>query len=362
MSQNNPSKLFTPIRVGPFELSNRLVMAPLTRNRAGQKNIPHALNATYYQQRASAGLIVTEATQISPQGVGYPATPGIHSAEQVEGWKQVTSAVHEKGGKIFLQLWHVGRISHPSLQPNGEVPVAPSAIAPKGMAITYEGAKPFVTPRALSLEEIPQIINEYKEAAKNARKAAFDGVEIHGANGYLIDQFIRSGSNKRTDAYGGSVENRGRFALEVVKAVSEVWESNRVGIRFSPSGTFNDMSDENPEETYGYLLNKLNDANLAYVHIVQGSPEDVKHGGRIVPPSFFREKYSGRIITNGGYNRERAEGVLQEGLADLVAFGKLFLANPDLPERFKKGAVLNTPDESTFYGGTEKGYTDYPFL
>lgn len=354
--------LFSPIQLGAYTLPNRIVMAPLTRNRAGAGNVPHELNALYYEQRTSAGLIITEATQISPQGVGYPATPGIHSVEQIEGWKKVTTAVHNKGGRIFLQLWHVGRISHPSLQPNGELPVAPSAIAPEGDAATYEGPKPFVTPRALELDEIPGIVEQYRQAAKNAFEAGFDGIEIHGANGYLLDQFLRDGTNHRTDAYGGSVENRARLLLEVTDAVVKETGGDRVGVRLSPSGTFNSMSDSNPKETFGYAIQALNPFNLAYLHLVEPTPGDLRHGGKPIPTSEFRPLFNGNLITCGGFTKETANEVIATGTADLVAFGQLYIANPDLPERFRQGAALNEPDGSTFYGGDAHGYTDYPTL
>lgn len=354
--------LLSPVKVGPYELPNRLVMAPLTRNRAGEGNVPHELNAIYYAQRATAGLIITEASQISPQGVGYPHTPGIHSPEQVEGWKLVTKAVHDRGGHIFLQLWHVGRISHPSLQPDGALPVAPSAIAPAGEASTYEGSKPFVTPRALETEEIPHIVEQYRQAAKNAMEAGFDGVEIHGANGYLIDQFLRDGSNKRTDRYGGSIENRARFLLEVVDAVVSVWGADRVGVRLSPSGTFNSMSDSNPQALFTYVVSQLDRYNLAYIHIVEPRIDNGAPEGQNLTAGFFRSVYRGIIIAAGGHDRESGEAAIANGEADLIAYGRLYISNPDLAERFAQNAPLNPYDRSTFYGGDERGYTDYPTL
>lgn len=353
--------LFSPYQLGDLELPNRVVMAPLTRNRAGEGNVPHQLNATYYAQRASAGLIISEASQVSPEGQGYPATPGIHSAEQVEGWKLVTNAVHQEGGRIFLQLWHVGRISHPDLQPDRALPVAPSAIAAKGEALTFEGPKPFVTPRALETSEIPQIVEQYRQAAANALAAGFDGVEIHAANGYLIDQFLRDGTNQRTDKYGGSIENRTRFLLEVTEAVTSVWDSNRVGVRFSPSGTFNDMRDSNPLETFGYAAGALNQFNLAYLHIFEAIDADIRHGAVVVPTSHIRDRFTNTLIVNGGYTREKANAVIANKAADLVAFGTLFISNPDLPQRLALNAPLNEPNPATFYGGGEQGYTDYPF-
>lgn len=353
--------LFSPIKIGSYTLPNRIVMAPMTRNRAGEKNVPVPIMATYYSQRVSAGLIITEGSQVSPQGVGYPATPGIHTADQVEGWKKITDAVHKKGGHIFLQLWHVGRISHP-IYHGGALPVAPSAIIPKGEAATYEGMKSFVTPRALEIDEIPGIVEQFRNGAINALAAGFDGVEIHGANGYLLDQFLRNGTNKRTDDYGGSIENRARLHLEVTEAAISVWGADRVGVRLSPSGTFNDMSDSNPEVTFGYLAGQLNRFSLAYLHIVAALEGDIQHGSRTVPLTHLRKIYKGMLMVNGEYDKKRGNKVIVDGNADLVSFGQLFIANPDLPERFKTDAKLNEPDMSTFYGGGEKGYIDYPFL
>jgi N-ethylmaleimide reductase len=333
--------LFSPVQLGRYTLPNRIVMAPLTRNRAGVGNIPHALNALYYGQRASAGLIIAEATQVSPYGVGYPATPGIHSAEQIEGWKLVTQTVHDQGGRIFLQLWHTGRISHPALQPSGELPVAPSPIAAAGMASTYEGEQPFVTPRALETDEIPDIVEMYRQGAENALAAGFDGVEIHSANGYLLDQFLRDGTNQRTDRYGGSIENRARLPLEVLEAVIGVWGSDQVGIRISPSSTFNSMSDSNPEVHFGYFVEQLNQYNLAYLHVLEPGESDLRHGGTAVPTRYFRPIYKGTLMVNWDYDFEKGNRAIAEGNADLVSYGKLFLANPDLPERFRLNAPLN---------------------
>jgi len=359
----NEVNLFSPYKLGDLELPNRMVMAPLTRNRAGDGNVPGQLNATYYTQRVSAGLIIAEATQVSPEGLGYPATPGIHSPAQVAGWKLVTDAVHQHGGRIFLQLWHVGRISHPDLQHDGALPVAPSAIAPTvGQAATYEGMKPFVTPRALETSEIPGIVEQYRQGAKNALEAGFDGVEVHGANGYLIDQFLRDGTNKRTDEYGGSIENRARLLLEVTQAVTEVWGAGRVGVRLSPSGTFNDMHDSDPLATFGYAAEALNRFGLAYLHLIEVVEADLRHGGTEVPTSYLRDRFTGTLIVNGGYDLDKSNAVLSSHKADLVAFGTLFIANPDLPQRFALNAPLNPADPSTFYGGGEKGYIDYPFL
>lgn len=359
---NTDINLLSPYKLGELELPNRIVMAPLTRRRAGEGNVPHQLNAEYYVQRATAGLIIAEATQISPQGQGYPNTPGIYSPEQVAGWQLVTDAVHQHKGRIYLQLWHVGRISHPDLQPDGVLPVAPSAIAPQGQVLTYEGMKPYVTPRALETEEIPEIVEQYRKAAANALEAGFDGVEIHSANGYLIDQFLRDGTNQRTDKYGGSIENRARLLVEVTEAVTNVWDANKVGVRLSPSGTMNDIRDSNPLETFGYAAEALNKFDLAYLHIFEAIESDIRHGTTVVPTSHLKERFQGTLIVNGGYDKSRGDAVLSTGAADLVAFGTLYIANPDLPQRFALNAPLNQPDTTTFYGGGEKGYTDYPAI
>jgi N-ethylmaleimide reductase len=352
--------VFTPYLLGNYELKNRLIMAPLTRMRAPD-SIANELMATYYAQRASAGLIISEASQISPQGVGYPATPGIYSAEQVAGWKKVTSAVHAQGGKIFCQLWHVGRISHPDFH-GGEAPVAPSALAPKGRAITPTGLQPFVQPRALATEEIAGIIETYRLAAQHALQAGFDGVEIHSANGYLLDQFLRDGTNQRTDNYGGVLANRVRLLLDVTEAIIAVCGADKTAVRLSPSGTFNDMRDTNPSALFTYVLAELSACKLAYVHIVDALESDIRHGAKVVELASLRAAYTGTLMVCGGYDQARAERVLAEGLADLVAFGQLYIANPDLPERFRVNAQLNQADPSSFYGGTEQGYTDYPAL
>jgi N-ethylmaleimide reductase len=353
--------LFTPVQVGPYRLPNRIVMAPMTRNRAGDGNVPTPLVATYYRQRASAGLIVTEATQVCQEGQGYAGTPGIHTDEQAAGWRRVTEGVHAAGGRIFLQLWHVGRVSHPDFQPGGALPVAPSAIALQGMAHTPSGAKPYVAPRALELAEIPRVVRQYADGARRALAAGFDGVEVHGANGYLIDQFLRDGTNRRTDAYGGAVENRARFLREVVEAVAAVWGAGRIGVRLSPVSSFNSMSDGDPRATFGHAAELLDRYGLAYLHVVAwGSATPGSEERRVV--EHLRQRFHGPLIVNGGYGRETAEAALASGLADLVSFGSLFLANPDLPERFAAGAPLNAPDQATFYGGGERGYTDYPTL
>jgi len=352
--------ILSPFKLGPLHLPNRVVMAPMTRNRAGPGNAPGPLNATYYAQRASAALIVSEATQISPQGLGYPGTPGIHSAEQIAGWKGVTGAVHAAGGRMFLQLWHVGRVSHPSLQPDGALPVAPSAIAPAGQAMTLDGMKPFVTPRALDTEEIAGIVEDYRRAARNARTAGFDGVELHGANGYLIDQFLRDGSNRRTDRYGGTAQNRARFLIEVMEALVAEWGAERVGVRLSPTNPFNDMADSNPAATFAAAVGELNRFGLAYLHIVEPAAGDPLGKGEVPDIRFFRARWRGALIGNKGYDLARANAAIGSGAADLVSFAVLFLANPDLPIRFHRGGPFNPPDRKTFYGGTAVGYTDYP--
>jgi N-ethylmaleimide reductase len=354
--------LFSPVQVGPYTLANRIVMAPMTRNRAGPDLAPTAMNATYYAQRAGAGLIVTEGSQVSPQGLGYPGTPGIHSPEQIAGWRLVTEAVHARGGRIFLQLWHVGRISHPTLQPGGALPVAPSALRPEGKRWVGSGLVPVETPRALETDEIAGIVESFRQGAANALEAGFDGVEIHAANGYLIDQFLRDKSNRRTDQYGGPVENRARLALEIAETVAEVWGAERVGIRFSPTHPFNDMGDSHPAATFGYVVTKLNALGLAYLHIVEPAPTDPVPTGAHPDVRYFRPLWSGPLIANRAYDRERADALLAAGAADLVSFAALYLSNPDLPERLARGGPFNPPDRKTFYGGGEAGYTDYPTL
>ncbi|GAB1545487.1 alkene reductase [Scytonema sp. NUACC21] len=357
--------LFSPVQLGPYTLPNRIVMAPLTRNRAGIRNTPGLLNATYYAQRVSAGLIITEATQVSPQGVGYPNTPGIHSEEQIACWRLVTDAVHARGGHIFLQLWHAGRISHPSLQLDGGLPVAPSAIAPKGEIMTSEGLQPFVTPHPLKTEDISGIVEQFRQAAKNAMNAGFDGIEIHSATGYLLDQFIQDNSNQRTDRYGGSIENRARLLLEVTEAVTSIWGRNRIGIRLSPNSTYNDMHDSDPVATFNYIAHALNHFDVAYLHIVEPIIENgvpFFDNGSGLRVGHFRKIFQGTLISGGGYDRAKGDTTLAKGDADLISYGRLFIANPDLPERFAKNSQLNKPDPSTFYGGGEVGYIDYPSL
>ncbi len=355
--------LFSPLQLGAVHVPNRIFMAPLTRCRAEPSNVPGEMNAEYYEQRASAGLIITEATSVTPRGFGYPNTPGVFTDAQVAGWKKVTSAVHAAGGRIFLQLWHVGRISHPSFQPDGGLPEAPSAIKPKGQIFTGTEMADYVTPRALELSEIPRIIAEYVHGAECAKAAGFDGVEIHNANGYLLDQFLRDGTNQRTDIYGGSVANRARLTLEVTEAVVGVWGADRVGIRFSPSGVFNDMHDSNPLATFSHVLKELAPMNLAYAHITEVTAQDIAHGATAgVGPRELRASYPGNIVTAGGFTQESGNQALAEGWADAIAFGTSFLANPDLPARFTQNAALNTPDEATFYASGTTGYTDYPSL
>jgi N-ethylmaleimide reductase len=353
--ESNPN-LFSPIRFGDLELANRIIMAPLTRNRAAEGNVPQAMNVEYYRQRASAGLIISEGSQISPQGLGYPNTPGIHSDAQIEGWKKVTDAVHKAGGLIFCQLWHVGRISHTSLQIDGDLPVAPTALKPNGQIFTYTGLQDFETPRALAIEEIPGIIADYVSAAENAKRAGFDGVEIHSANGYLLDQFIRDSTNQRQDQYGGSIENRMRLLIEVTEQVVAVWGKDRVGVRLSPENSFNDMTDSNPQQTFNAVAKRLSDFPLAYLHILEG---DMMTGERQLDYVALRQSFNGYYMANNGYVLDTGNAAIAEGRADMVAFGQLFIANPDLPYRFVNKLPLNTLDSATFYGGDEKGYTDY---
>lgn len=372
--QQAPSELlFQPYKLGPLTLPHRIIMAPLTRSRARQPgNVPTTLNACYYAQRASAALIVSEATQVSMQGQGYAWTPGIHSREQVDGWRIVTDAVHDASGRIFLQLWHVGRISHPSLQPDKMLPVAPSAITPAGNAF-IENEKgegqlvPFVRPRALQIDEMPYLVQQYARAARNALAAKFDGVEVHGANGYLIDQFINSSTNHRTDAYGGAVEHRARLLMEVIEAVMEVWGPDRVGVRLSPLGKLNDIEDAEPEATFGTIARGLSDLRPAYLHIVNPAAATIEQNKQPDERArqilaLVRTNYQGTLIVAGGFDRDIAEAWLEQGQADLIAFGRKFIANPDLPERFRERKPLNADDPSTYYGGDAKGYTDYPSL
>lgn len=366
----NLDALFSEEKLGDLTLPHRIVMAPLTRARSTQPgDVPNDMNAKYYKQRASAALIISEASQISPQGKGYAFTPGIYSKEQIAGWKKITDEVHAQNGRIFIQLWHVGRVSHSSLQPGKFLPVAPSAIAvSQGQAFTYEGMQDFEIPRELDTNEIPAIVEQYRQAALNAKEAGFDGVEIHAANGYLLDQFLKDGTNKRNDIYGGSIENRCRFVLDVTQAVTDVWGGSRVGIRVSPTGSFNDMSESKPQDLFNYLVEKLNQFNLAYIHVVEqlgAAAESFGLAEETVDKfdfSALRKIFNGAYMANGGYSGETAEQSLKNDLSDFIAFGIPFISNPDLPERIKQGAALNEVDEATFYGGDAKGYLDYPSL
>ncbi|MGF6362020.1 N-ethylmaleimide reductase [Pseudomonas frederiksbergensis] len=355
MTTSNLNLLTSPAQLGTLSLKNHMVMAPLTRSRAGEGDAPTPTVVEYYRQRAGAGLIITEGSQVSAQGKGYMRTPGIFTTEQIEGWKQVTDAVHAEGGRIFLQLWHVGRLSHSLVQLNNELPVAPSAIKADGEIYTSEGLKSYELPRALTLNEIPDVIADFRQGAENAKRAGFDGVEIHGANGYLIDQFQRDGTNTRTDAYGGSVENRSRFLKEVVESVIEVFGASRVGVRLSPIFNYFSMSDRDPQATFNYAAKMLSRYGLAYIHVVE-------LGAGAFDFRDLKRRFGGSYIANGGYDAERAEKALSSGDADLVSFGTAFLANPDLVERFQRGAALNEADPATFYQGEERGYTDYPTL
>src|SRR5437764_6895378 len=358
---SKPTTLLEPYRLGPITLPNRLVMAPLTRNRAVEGLAPSPLAIEYYGQRASAGLLVTEASQVSQQGQGYQDTPGIYSKEQVAGWRKVTKRVHERGGRIFIQIWHVGRISHTSLQPNGGAPVAPSAIRAKGKTFVGGTFTDISEPRALELEEIPGIIESFRRGTVNALEAGFDGVEIHGANGDMMEQFAKDGANKRTDAYGGSIENRAKLMLEVAKVVAAEAGAERTGIRISPVTPSNDISDSDPQPLFDHIVDRLNALKLVYLHVVEGATG----GPRDIAPfdyAALRKRFSGTYVANNGYDFELATKVLDANAADLIAFGKPFISNPDLVERLKQGAALNDWDKNTFYGGGAKGYTDYPTL
>ena len=354
--------MFTPVKLGAIELKNRLVMAPLTRMRAIDGDVPHPLAKTYYEQRASAGLIISEATQISAIGKGYPATPGIYSAEQTAAWKEIVGAVHAKGGKMIAQLWHVGRISHSSLHPEQGIPEAPSAITPAGQ--TY-GADwqlhDYETPKAMSAEDLARLLKDC------AKAAGYDGVESHSANGYLLAQFLQDKTNQRTDGYGGSIENRMRLLGEVIESITKVYPSDRIGVRLSPYGSFNDMADSDPVALFTALIQKLNGYHLSYVHMIE--PRSTSAGGNDqvnveapITSEMFRAIYQGQFISAGGYDQAMGEAVLEAGLADAVAYGRLYISNPDLAERFAQGAALNAYNRATFYGGAEVGYTDYPRL
>ena len=357
------ASLYEPMQMGDLTLANRIVMAPLTRNRAlHDGDLPHAMTATYYAQRASAGLLISEGTQISPEGKGYAWTPGIYSAAQVAGWRLVTDAVHASGGRIFAQLWHVGRVSTHSLQPNGQAPVAPSAIAASSRTFDGTGFVPTAVPRALATEEVARVVHDFRSAALNARDAGFDGVELHGAHGYLIDQFLRDGPNRRDDRYGGSIGNRARLLVEVLEALTAVWPAHRVGVRFSPFSNSNDVHDSDAMATFSHAVSVANGFGLGYLHLVEGQTG----GTRDLPPGgdlgALRALFKGVYMANNGYDRALAEAAVAGGSADLVAFGRPFIANPDLVERLRRGAPLNIGDHTTYFGGSTKGYTDYPTL
>ncbi len=355
--------LFESVPLGSLVLANRIFMAPLTRNRAEPDGVPSELAVTYYSQRASAGLIVTEATQISPMGKGYLNTPGIHSLEQVRGWRRIVEAVHTSGGRIFLQLWHVGRISHSSLLPNDVQPVAPSAIRARSQTLIATGMAPVSEPVALAAHEIQQTLDDFQKAARNAKQAGFDGVEIHAANGYLIDQFLKTGSNQRTDDHGGSASNRARFLMEAVERVLEVWGPGQVGVRISPTSGFNDMTDDDPLETFSVSVTRLNSYGLGYLHVVETAQSSKGSSAEdLAISAHLRTLWNGLYVVNGGYDGPGGEEAIRMGRADAVSYGRAFLANPDLPKRLQLGAELNEPDPSTFYGGDAAGYTSYPAL
>ena len=358
------STLFSPVRIGAYDLPNRIAMAPMTRVRANAAGVVRPSTAEYYAQRASGGLLITEATQVLPNGAGGAGTPGLHTAEQVEAWRAVTSAVHAAGGRIFVQLWHTGRAAHPSFLPEGAEVVSASPIAIEGTVFTAAGRVPYAVPRALTVAEIKEYVHAFATAAGNAIAAGFDGVELHAANGYLIDQFLRDGSNQRTDEYGGSIENRARFALEVTRAVVDAIGAERTGIRVSPTHGFQSMRDSNPEALFGYLAAQLQPLGLAYLHVLE--PVVATHPSadperRVLAPA-LGAAFGGPMILNGGYTAETAAAAIADGRAAMIAFGVPYLANPDLPERLRDGAELNAPDFATFYGGDERGYTDYPTL
>ncbi len=355
------STLFDTLSLGDLNLPNRIVMAPLTRNRAlPDGDVPHALNAEYYAQRASAGLIISEAAQISPEGKGYAWTPGIYNDAQVDGWRRVTDAVHAKDGRIFIQLWHVGRISHTSLLPNGQAPVAPSALTAEAQTFDGTAFVPTSKPRALETSEMSRVVDDYRKAAINAKNAGFDGIELHAANGYLLDQFLRDGANKRTDAYGGSIENRSRLLFEVLDTLTEVWPAGRIGVRLSPFSHAGDLDDSDPMSTFSYVIKKISDLGIGYLHLVEGETggtRDLPKGASIAA---LRSQFKGIYMANNGYNQELATNAVENGDVDLVAFGRPFIANPDLVERLAQSTRLNDIDPTTLYGGGAKGYTDYP--
>jgi len=356
------SNLFSPVQMGDLTLPNRVLMAPLTRNRAQGDGTPNALAETYYAQRASAGLIISEATQISPMGKGYIDTPGLHDATHIAAWKRITDAVHAGGGRIFAQLWHVGRISHNSLLPDGAAPHSPTDRAAAAQTFTHNGFEDTSKPARMSAADIRATLDDFKAAAQNAHDAGFDGVEVHAANGYLLDQFLQDGVNDRDDAYGGTIENRMRFLTEVLDAVETVWPKGRIGVRLSPLGQFNDVSDSDPEALFSAVYSALDARGLAYLHVVEAFPGADENPNETALMQRLRAQFHGFFIANGGYDAARGAQAVDSGHAHAIAYGRPFLANPDLPERFRLDAALNTPDGDTFYGGTEKGYTDYPFL
>jgi N-ethylmaleimide reductase len=357
--------LFDPIDIGPYRLAHRVVMAPLTRRRAELDGVPAPLAPTYYSQRASeGGLLITEGTVISPRGFRYVRTPGIFTREQIAAWRPIVQAVHARGARLFLQLWHVGRQSHPLLQPGGRLPIAPSAVAAAGDAFPERGPVPFLVPHALGLDEIRDVVAEYRQAAAFALQAGFDGVEIHAANGYLPDQFLQDGANRRSDAYGGTIENRARFLLEVTAAARAIWGPGRVAVRLSPSGTVGSMVDSDPVATFGYIAEQLNRFELAYLHVIEPrvrGNETLNDGADPVAARALRQIYKGTLMAAGGFTKESGNAILSEGNADLIAYGLLFISNPDLPQRFRDNLPLSAYDRSTFYGGDHRGYTDYPF-
>ena len=355
--------LFTPLTVGAIEAKNRIVMAPLTRNRADNDTDEVGdMHVDYYTQRAGAGIIITEATQISPEGKGYLATPGIYTEGQAAAWKKVTDSVHKAGGKIIVQLWHVGRISHTSLQPDGQAPVAPSAITANVKTFTANGFEQTSDPRALKTEEMSRVVQDYVHATKMAKKAGFDGVEVHGANGYLIDQFLKTKTNKRDDQYGGSVENRARLLLEVLEAVTKEWDGAHVGLRLSPFSPANDIADGDAQETFEYAIGQLNQFNLAYLHMVEGATGGSRKLADGESLAKLRDLFKGVYMANNGYDRDLAIETVKNGQADLIAFGRPYIANPDLAKRLERNAPLNEGNSDTYYGGGSQGYTDYPSL
>lgn len=345
--------LLSPIKVGDIELKNRIFMAPLTRQRSGITRTPNDLMVEYYTQRASAGLILTEATSITPLGVGYEDTPGIWNSNQIAGWKKVTTSVQQKGGKIFLQLWHVGRISDPSLL-NGELPVAPSAIQPTGQVSLLRPKRDYVVPRALETREVKSIVERFKQAGINAKEAGFDGVEIHAANGYLIDQFIQSSTNKRSDEYGGSIENRSRFLIEITDSLIEVWGAGRVGVHLAPAMDSHDMGDETPKETFGYIARELGKREIAFIFL-----REVQRDGYLTP--YLKQEFGGVTVANQGLSLELATELVQSGKVDAVSWGQSYISTPDLVACIAQGVPFNPPNPATYYGKTAEGYTDYPF-